>query len=166
MAKLSRFIPPHLDKEKSNVENSENTTLFTLSCYEYILSGIVLSVGPPFRQAMSQNCGYHVTIIWDSANAFNIVPFVVTIVVGLLFSSYMLFDPALWLSNFMQLTEMALDFRIFILVLGIGYFAIAWVSEKYLLPKLAKVIGITKQQISNVPKSRKAYKLIQEKLRT
>lgn len=52
----NRFIPPHLDREKSNVENSENTTLFLISCYEYILSGIVLSVGPPFRQSMGQNC--------------------------------------------------------------------------------------------------------------
>lgn len=51
-----RYIPPHLDREKSNVTNSENTTLFLVSCYEYILSGIVLSVGPPFRQAMGENC--------------------------------------------------------------------------------------------------------------
>jgi cation-transporting P-type ATPase 13A2 len=50
-----RFIPPHLDREKSNIENSENTTLFLVSCYEYILSGIVLSVGPPFRQSMAHN---------------------------------------------------------------------------------------------------------------
>ena len=50
-----RYIPPHLDKEKSNVENSQNTTLFLLSCYQYILSGIVLSTGPPFRQSLAQN---------------------------------------------------------------------------------------------------------------
>lgn len=50
------FIPPHLDKDKSNIENSENTTLFLVSTFEYILSGVVLSVGPPFRQAMSNNC--------------------------------------------------------------------------------------------------------------
>jgi len=49
------FIPPHLDREKSNVQNSENTTLFLTSCFEYILSGIVLSVGPPFRQSMAHN---------------------------------------------------------------------------------------------------------------
>ena len=51
-----RFIPPHLDRQRSNIENSENTTLFLISCYEYILSGIVLSVGPPFRQSMAHNC--------------------------------------------------------------------------------------------------------------
>lgn len=51
----NRFIPPHLDRERSNIENSENSTLFLVSCYEYILSAIVLSIGPPFRQPMSNN---------------------------------------------------------------------------------------------------------------
>ncbi|RQM04864.1 hypothetical protein DH86_00002668, partial [Scytalidium sp. 3C] len=72
----SWYIPPHLDREKSNIENSENTTLFLISCYEYILSGIVLSVGPPFRQSLAHN-----------------LPFVITIVVSYLFSTYMVFDP-------------------------------------------------------------------------
>lgn len=52
----SWYIPPHLDRQKSNIQNSENTTLFLTSCFEYILSGIVLSVGPPFRQSMAHNC--------------------------------------------------------------------------------------------------------------
>lgn len=50
-----RFIPPVLDKERSNIENSENTALFLISCFQYILSAIVLSVGPPFRQTMANN---------------------------------------------------------------------------------------------------------------
>ena len=45
-----------MDKDHSNSENSENTTLFLLSCFQYVLSAIVLSVGPPFRQSMSHNC--------------------------------------------------------------------------------------------------------------
>jgi len=52
---VSRYIPPHLDKEKSNVQNSQNTALFLTSVFEYILSGIILSVGPPFRQSMAHN---------------------------------------------------------------------------------------------------------------
>ncbi|PBP20539.1 hypothetical protein BUE80_DR008644 [Diplocarpon rosae] len=113
------YIPPHLNREKSNVENSENTTLFLVSCFEYILSGIVLSVGPPFRQSMSHN-----------------LPFVVTIVVALLFSSYLLFDPSEGLAKFMQLTMMDRDFKFFVLILGIGYIALAWTAENYLFPRL------------------------------
>lgn len=55
---MRRYIPPELDRQKSSIQNSVNTSLFLVSCYEYILSGIVLSVGPPFRQAMSHNCKY------------------------------------------------------------------------------------------------------------
>jgi hypothetical protein len=162
----NRYIPPHLDRTKSNVENSENTTLFLVSCFEYILSGVVLSVGPPFRQAMSQNCKQTSNTPWDRLliRTF-VVPFVVTIVATVLFSCYMLFDPAIWLASFMQLTYMALDFRVFILTLGVGYFIMAWVAEKYLLVRLAKVLGLAKEKLGGFPKRRKAYKLIQAKMR-
>jgi hypothetical protein len=50
-----RYIPPKLNHDKSNVKNSENTALFLVSCFEYILSGAVLNIGPPFRQRMTQN---------------------------------------------------------------------------------------------------------------
>ena len=44
-----------VNTDKPDVKNSENTALFLLSCYQYILSAIVLSVGPPFRQSMARN---------------------------------------------------------------------------------------------------------------
>lgn len=50
------FIPPVVDPDKSNIKNSENTALFLVSCFEYILSGVVLNAGKPFRQSMWQNC--------------------------------------------------------------------------------------------------------------
>jgi cation-transporting ATPase 13A3/4/5 len=143
------FIPPHLDKDKSNIENSENTTLFLISCYEYILSGIVLSVGPPFRQAMAHN-----------------LPFVVTIVVALLFSSYMLLDPSKGIASFMQLTSLSWDFKSFILALGLGYIFLAWTSEHYLFPRLAKFLAVVKTSISRTAKERKTYKVVHEQMRT
>jgi cation-transporting P-type ATPase 13A2 len=93
-------------------------------------------------------------------------PFVVTIVVALLFSSYMLFDPSDSLAKFMQLTKMSWDFRSFILVLGVGYIALAWTSENFVLPRLAKYLGILKTSITRKPKQRKAYKLVLEQMRT
>jgi len=82
-----------------------------------------------------------------------------------LFASYMLLDPSKWLAQFMQLTEMTIDFRIFILILGIGYFGLAWSAEKYVLPRVAKVLGHIIQSFKKKPKQRKAYKLVQEKMR-
>ncbi|KAL8962276.1 MAG: hypothetical protein Q9193_001298 [Seirophora villosa] len=120
------FVPPVLDKQRSNIENSENTALFLVSCFQYTLSAIVLSVGPPFRQTMANN-----------------LPFVVTIVVALLFSLYMLFDPAAWLASFMQLTDMTAGFKVFILVLALGGFACAWIAEQRAFLWLARRMGKT-----------------------
>ena len=49
------YIPPHVKKDESNIKNSQNTALFTISCFQYIFSGIILSVGPPFRQSLRHN---------------------------------------------------------------------------------------------------------------
>lgn len=50
------FIPPKVHHNKSNIRNSENTTLFLVSCFEYILAGVVLNAGRPFREDMLKNC--------------------------------------------------------------------------------------------------------------
>ena len=140
------YIPPRLNKQKSNTDNSQNTALFLLSCYQYILSGVVLSIGPPFRQSMTAN-----------------VPFVVTIFVALLISLYMLFDPAQWLSNFMDLTAMSLNYELFLLVLAVIGFAIAYLAERYLFPIMAKQVSKLKLLLRpSHPKKRKRYKEILE----
>lgn len=146
----SWFIPPVLNREKSNIENSENTTLFLVSCFQYILSAIVLSVGPPFRQSLASN-----------------LPFVITIVIALLFSAYMLLDPAKWLVDFMQLTDMTVGFKVFILILAAGGFTCAWVAERRVFLWLARVIGKTHDLVlPHRRKRRKRYKTLQESMRT
>ena len=143
------YQPPHLDKQKSNIDNSQNTALFLTSCYQYILSGVVLSIGPPYRQSLTTN-----------------VPFVVTIVIALLISLYMLLDPAKWLSSFMDLTDMSLNYELFLLVLTAVGFALAYVAERYVFQGMAKGIGRLKKRLRpSSQKQRKQYKLIQEEMR-
>lgn len=140
------YQPPQLDRQKSNVDNSQNTALFLVSCFQYTLSGVVLSIGPPFRKSMTAN-----------------VPFVVTIVVAILISLYMLLDPAKWLSDFMDLTEMSLDYELFLLALATAGFAGAYLAERYFLPLLARYVGRLKSYLRpSHPKKRKQYKLIAE----
>ncbi|KAL8772573.1 MAG: hypothetical protein Q9209_002234 [Squamulea sp. 1 TL-2023] len=89
------------------------------------------------------------------------VPFVVTIVVALLFCSYMLFDPATWLVSSMQLTYMTAQFKVFILVLAIGGFACAWVAERKVFLLLARMAGKTHDLIwPHRRKKRKLYKTL------
>ncbi|KAK5135917.1 hypothetical protein LTR08_004375 [Meristemomyces frigidus] len=143
------YQPPVIDRDHSNSHNSENTTLFLLSCYQYILSAVVLSVGPPFRQSMAHN-----------------LPFVITLLVALAISSYMLFDPAPWLESLMELTWMSINFRIFVIALGVGYFACSYLAERQIFPRLSKWIGRFNQRVRGRQKKRKEYKLILEDMRT
>lgn len=144
----SWYQPPVLDREHSNHTNSENTTLFLLSCYQYIFVAVVLSVGPPFRQSMAHN-----------------LPFVVTMLVALGLSSYMLFDPAPWLMEWMELTWMSSKFRVFVLVLAIGSFACSYLAERQLFPRLAKWIGKARTKWRGRQKKTKEYKIIKEGMR-
>lgn len=134
------YIPPHLDKEKSNIRNSGNTVLFLLSCFEYIFSGIVLCAGPPFRQAWYQN-----------------LPLVITIGVTLFLTIYLLISPSKKLSQFMELTRVSWDFKIFILSLGLGYFISAWLSENLLWNRIGKYFSKRNKKSGK----RKLYKTIQ-----
>jgi len=77
----------------------------------------------------------------------------------------MLFDPAVWLAKFMQLTPMSSDFRLFILALGIAYFCFASFGESVVFPYLSGKIGGLVHKVSKAPKQRKIYKLVQEQLR-
>ena len=163
---LSRYIPPKLNTERSNIENSQNTTLFLISCFQYTLSGIVLSIGPPFRRSMAQNCTLHILQANIEVAHRSLVPFVVTIVAAFLFSTYMLLDPGTGLAKFMQLTYLSLNFKIFIFILVAGGFACSWVAERRVFLWLARIIGKTHDRIwPQRRKKRKEYKTLQEKMR-
>ena len=143
------YQPPIIDKNHSNSLNSQNTTLFLASCFQYILSAMVLSVGRPFRQPMSRN-----------------LPFVTTMFITLAITIYMLMDPAKWVMKSMELTYVDTPFKLFIILLGFGNFALAYTSEKFVFPALAKWVGILKIKANpKWRKQRKAYKDILESLR-
>lgn len=54
----------------------------------------------------------------------------------------------------------------FLLTLGIGYIVVAWTSENYILPRLAKSLGALKTKVSGTLKERKEYKVILEEMKT
>ena len=87
-------------------------------------------------------------------------------VVAIAISTYMLFDPADWLFDLMELTWMSNHFRGFIVALAAGGFAVSYASERVLLPILAKWIGLARAKLRpSHQKKRKEYKLILERMR-
>ncbi|ROW15439.1 hypothetical protein VPNG_02325 [Cytospora leucostoma] len=141
------FIPPVVEKDKSNIKNSENTALFLVSCFEYILSGIVLNAGPPFRVGVWRN--------W---------PFVTTIAVTVLVNVYLVLGPARWLRKAMQLTWTSWDFKLFMIALGLVYLGVAWTGEHYVFQRVAKIIGDARSALTGSKKKRKQYKVIREEM--
>ncbi|OKL61963.1 hypothetical protein UA08_02661 [Talaromyces atroroseus] len=144
------YIPPTINLDDTNIENSENTSLFLLSCYQYILSSIVLSVGPPFRQRIYRN-----------------VPFLATIGLALSLSTYMLSESSGFLTRIMQLTELPWSFAMFLVALAICSFAVSWVAENYVFPSLARAIGRGLSLLRpNRKKSRREYKVLLGQMRS
>ncbi|KAF4959932.1 hypothetical protein FGADI_1435 [Fusarium gaditjirri] len=139
------YIPPVVHKDEPSIENSQNTALFLFSCFEYILSGVILNAGRPFRQRTTQN--------W---------PFAITISIALLITVYMILTPAQWVIDLMQLTDMSWDYELFLIGLGVAYFVVAWAFEHFLALRLARLIGSVKQSVTGKAKKRKEYKVIAE----
>ncbi|KAF3908733.1 hypothetical protein AA313_de0203996 [Arthrobotrys entomopaga] len=143
------YIPPVVDPDKSNILNSQNTSLFLASGYQYILASVILSVGPPFRKPMSQN-----------------FPYVVTIFVALSIVTYLLLDPARSIMDFIELTEMSFSFKLVIILISIAGFGLSWFGEKKIFVGLARWIGKTKARLRpSLKKKRKEYKFLEEEMR-
>ncbi|EWC45057.1 hypothetical protein DRE_06196 [Drechslerella stenobrocha 248] len=143
------YIPPVVDPEKSNILNSQNTSLFLVSCYQYILSSLILSVGPPFRKPMLQN-----------------IPYIVTIVISMAIVTYLLVAPAKSIMDFMQLTEMSASFKGVIVLLSAVGFTVSWFGEKKVFLELARWIEKTAIVVRpSLRKKRKEYKVLEDEMR-
>jgi cation-transporting ATPase 13A2 len=87
-------------------------------------------------------------------------------ITALFISTYLLLDPAKWLTDLMELTYMSWDFKVEILAVALVGFAVMYGSEMWFFQGLAKWIGKTKVKLRpKSAKKRKEYKVILESLR-
>lgn len=89
-----------------------------------------------------------------------------TILGGLVVASWMLFATPDWLFRLMQLTPMPTSFKVLLFFMGLVQLGIGGAGEQYVLPKLAKGVGILKEKVSGGKgKDRKRYKVLEEEMR-
>ncbi|KAI1315498.1 hypothetical protein EDD11_000731 [Mortierella claussenii] len=135
------YTPPKYNSDEKNIEMYENTVLFLLSCFQYLLVAIVFSVGPPYRKPMSSNR-----------------PFVFITVFLVLTSSVMVLVPTHWLSDLMQLVHIPFSFRAGIVIMAGLNLAMSLVCEYYVFPIITRWIG----EWLNARKSRREARLQQQ----
>lgn len=46
---------PNREDQHLNATNYENTVLFLVSCFQYVLVAAVFNIGPPYRKSMWTN---------------------------------------------------------------------------------------------------------------
>ncbi|EWG83360.1 hypothetical protein R008_O13306 [Saccharomyces cerevisiae R008] len=135
--KMSWYIKPIVGGDDA-VQSSDNTVLFFVSNFQYILTAIVLSVGPPYREPMSKNFEF-------------IVDITVSIGASLLL---MTLDTESYLGKMLQLTPISNSFTMFIIV----WVILNYYAQLYIPPSIK---GWLKKK-----KSSKKYKLlIQEEMK-
>ncbi|CCF55865.1 hypothetical protein KAFR_0A04300 [Kazachstania africana CBS 2517] len=94
----SWYIKPIVGGDDA-VQSSDNTVLFFISNFQYILTAVVLSVGPPYREPMSENTGF-------------IVDTLLSIIASLLL---MFINSGSFLGKLFQLTPISKGFKLYII---------------------------------------------------
>lgn len=90
------------------VSSSDNTVLFFVSNFQYVLTAVILSQGPPYREPMTKNTGFIVDVSLSVLASFTLM--------------YM--NPQSWLGKLLQLTGISKTFRWFIVVIiALNYYA-------------------------------------------
>ncbi|KAJ1952721.1 hypothetical protein EC988_003397, partial [Linderina pennispora] len=112
------------DLDSLLIMSYENTALFLISCFQYILVACVFSIGPPFRQSNLRNHG-----------------FVIAAVVLVLFTVLVTLWPTDWINSVFELIDVSTGFRRTVLVWAAINFAASQIGESYAFPWIAPTMA-------------------------
>ncbi|GAA5929875.1 putative acid anhydride hydrolase [Sporobolomyces koalae] len=146
------YDAPTIDPDHLDIVSAENTSLFLISSFQYILVAAVFCVGPPYRKPLFTN------------------RWLVFVLVGLSsFSLYTLFTPeSSYIFSLLEFVKLPHDFHLELLLLIIGNVAASWAFEEFGAEKVAKSIGDLQRKWRRLRGRRKeggkAYKAIQRSM--
>lgn len=128
------------------VDSTDNTVLFQFSNFQYILSAIVLAVGPPYREPVSENR-----------------PFIINVFVAIFISVLIMCIPVdSYLGNLLQLTYVTTWFKFYIFLWFLVNLIALYIGHKFLFPMLAKLY---RQLVFGPKKSKKLFKNLKKDYR-
>ncbi|ORY74114.1 HAD ATPase, P-type, family IC [Protomyces lactucae-debilis] len=142
------YRPPRLRSDSPSIVSSDNTVLFLLSLYQYILVALVLSVGPPYREPMYRN--------WS---------FILTIILTLALTTFITVSPTHWFHKVLQLTKMSTQFSLFLIGLALVHYLLASLGETYVFARAVQVLSrMTNRLSKSAGKKRKTWKIVSEQM--
>ncbi|GAA5912394.1 hypothetical protein JCM5296_001717 [Sporobolomyces johnsonii] len=119
------YVPPVIDPDELDIVSYENTSLFLISSFQYILVAAVFCVGPPYRKPLYTNRWLVLALLSLSA-----------------FSLYTLFmPPDSYVFALLQFIQLPHDFHLELLLLIIGNVAASWAFEDWGAHTVARWIG-------------------------
>ncbi|KAI8370583.1 uncharacterized protein BYT42DRAFT_502417 [Radiomyces spectabilis] len=128
------YVPPTFDPDGQNIECLENTVLFLLSSFQYILVAVVFSVGPPYRKPL-----------WTNGRL------VFTLAVLVTLTTWCTLYPSTFLMDWMQLEPLPPSFRWTIVLLAAANLIISYICEKWIFLRLAGWVSYGLKRLRGQP---------------
>jgi cation-transporting P-type ATPase 13A2 len=130
------------DDDHLQAANYENTVLFLLSCFQYILVAGVFSIGPPYRKPMWTNgmCDPGVSVVDRAEDLPGLL--VVSLVALSLFNVSVLLVPTKFISALLELVPIPMSARLTLLWAAIMNVAVSASFERWVVQVVADMVGM------------------------
>ncbi|RKO96700.1 hypothetical protein CAUPRSCDRAFT_217, partial [Caulochytrium protostelioides] len=118
------YAPPATDIDEKGFRSYDNTVVFLLSAFQYLIVALVFNAGRPFR-----------------APAWRNRPFILTLGALALFNIWLTLAPSPWIRDLLELMDLPPVARFVILAAAAVDLALTWGAEEVLLPSIARAWG-------------------------